>query len=214
MQIGDSGLQCTYTDKMGYACAMVPAPRRPDLYEMLVRYADKDGREVSQTAPVYVWPHDSKVVAVDLDELPGGTDLKAAQAAMKKIADSAKIIYLTRNMIDRSADLHAGLHARGYPDGPILLWQREEIIVVPDDVTDMPRVVIETRLMEQISQLVKMFPNLGTGICTSAADAKAYAQGGLTCIVVGPGDLLGLGDKPGKGPKIVRCKGWAEIKEQ
>jgi hypothetical protein len=207
MQIADSSLRCCYTDKMGYACAMVPAPRRPDIYEMLVRYMDKNGREVSQTAPVYVWPNESKVVAVDADQLPaGGADLKLAVGAMKKIGESGKVIYLTRSDMSQVAQMHARLRGWGYPDGPILMWQREEIIVVPDDTTDLPRLVIETRMVGQISQLVKMFPHLETGICTSADDAKAYAQGGLTSVVVGSCDLGGQ-----KAHKIVRCKGWAEL---
>jgi hypothetical protein len=213
LQIGDTGLRCSYTDKMGYACAMVPAPLRPDLYEMFVRYMDKNGREACQTAPVYVWPADSKVVAVAVDQLPtSGADFKPALAGMKKVGESAKIIYLTRNMLDQPAAVHARIRACGYPDGPILLWQHEEIIVVPDDVTDMPHVVIETRLMGQISQLQKMFRNLDTGICTSAEDAKAYAQGGLTCVVIGPCDLSGVGDKSRpQATKIVRRKGWTEL---
>lgn len=212
MQIGDSGLRCSYTDKMGYACAMVPAPRRPDIYEMLVRYMDKNGREVSQAAPVYVWSNDSKVVVVDVDQLPTvGAELTFAVAAMKKIGESAKVIYLTRKEMNQVGAMHARLRAWGYPDGPILLWQREEIIVVPDDATDMPRLVIETRMVGQISQLAKMFPHLDTGICTSADDAKAYAQGGLTCVVIGSCDL-GSGDTPGhKSGKIVRRKGWSEL---
>jgi hypothetical protein len=126
------------------------------------------------------------VVAVDADSLPLLWEDASADAAegIAAFAGSDHVIYFTRRDLPEHDNLHQILLDAGYPDGPVLLWQRQRWHVVRDERWKFPRVVVESRLVSQLPELRKTFPNLDAGITRGALAAKAFANAGLTSVVV------------------------------
>ena len=198
-----------YTDDLGYAGTTLPAPKTPGLYDLKVAYTDVWGDEISTKSRAYVWDANAPVVAVDLDCLPGlllGFSKQSA-LAIKRVAGGANIVYLTRRSVSSHAKLHIELASAGYPDGPILEWQRQYWHIVRDGkYYNMPRVVVESRLVSQLTDLTQMLPGLKLGICDSYLAAKAFAESGLRVLVVGDA---------GMGPNEVdRVASWKELAEK
>ncbi len=195
--------RCGYTDKLGYAGAVLTAPDKPGVYTMTVNLQDSDGEEVSTQVPVYVFSGDAEVCAVDLDCLPKGLDKKTtdAIAAMQQIAESANIIYFTSKSISNNVNLHRELAAMGYPDGPILLWHSERWHIVRQG--RWPKIVIESKMVSQLPQLREMFTGMTRGVCTSQAAAKSFAEVGMGVIMIGSGKVT--------TDKTTRYNSWAEL---
>jgi hypothetical protein len=184
-RVAGGTLRATYSDKSGYAGAAVPMPAKPGQYEMNVDYQDRDGTEIATRVPAFAWDPSRKVVAVDLDCLPiNRIEEFQAHAALTRLAAEANIIYLTRQEVPAHERLHERLRLAELPDGPILPWQREQWHVVHGP-RDIPLIAVEPRLVSQLPELRKMFPNLKTGICDSELAAKAFAGAGLSVILVG-----------------------------
>jgi len=197
-----------YTDKIGYAGASVPVPDAIGRYDLHVAHLDREGDEVRATAPVYVWDADKPIIAADLDSLPlVGPPAQEARAALTKLAYGANVLYMTRKGVDKHASLHEYLAGAGYPDGPVLLWQRERWHIVREGRYKLPRVVVESRLVGQLSQLRVMFPKLTTGVCDSKLAAKAFLDAGLQCVVVGTAKI----DGPDAESRITRYPSWADV---
>jgi hypothetical protein len=207
MRFRIAGLQerGAYTDKNGYAGTTVPVPENPGIYEMTVSHMDREGEEVEGVAPVYVWKPDAPIVAVDYDSLARGMDPSAEDciAALKKMAARSNLIYLTQSPVAEHGRIHARLAKEGFPDGPVLLWEREQWHIAYQGQTNMPYVVVEMRLVNQISELHKVFPKLTSGVCGAPLAAKTFADAGLDTILVGK-------SLP-ESPKITSVQSWREL---
>ena len=220
-----------YTDKIGYAGATVPVPKEPGRFDLVVSHLDFEGEEVSATVPLYVWDPAKGVVAVDLDSLPGprrtwldssranwtrmtgGTappsGAKAvadARRALARVAAGANVLYLTRQDVRKHPALHNGLRVRGYPDGPVLLWQRNRWHIVRTGRFRVPRVVIESRLVSQLSELRKAFPRMGLGISATSLASKSFAEAHLRCVVVGGAKI--------RSTNPIRFASWRELADK
>jgi len=201
-QVGDRG---AYTDDLGYAGTTLKAPAEPGVYPVGLSHKDRDGDIVEGELQLYVWDADRPVVAVDYDSLPErdspGAD--AAWAALRQLSAGANLLYVTRRETDEHEKVHAELRALTYPDGPVLLWQRERWHIVREGRFRIPRVVVESRLVSQLAELRAIFPGLDTGVSGTQLGAKAFLDAGLTCAVVGPVET----DLPG----LVRYATWADF---
>ncbi len=186
-QAADGPQRAAYTDKLGYAGTTVPAPVEPGRYTLRVDHMDFEGEEVAAETALYVWPADVPLLAVEADTLPedGDDQLQEARQALEEVTQHASVVYLTRDGPDKHEELHQQLTDAGYPDGPILLWQRQRWHIVRGGRWNWPRVVVENRLISQLLELRKRFPNLSQGICTSKLAAKAFAEAGLRAVIVG-----------------------------
>jgi len=207
-RVADGPLRGAYTGKLGYAGATVVVPKEPGRYVLNVAHLDIYGDEVIREAPTYVWAPDRAVVAIDLDSLPGlwlGSSKEAARA-LRRLAEQASLVYLTRRSTRRHADTHRDISRAGYPDGPILLWRRQRWHIVRDGRLRLPRVVVESRLVSQLDELRKVFANLTTGVSRSRLAAKAFAEAGLDCVVVGSARLT-------VPTKVTYRANWAELAE-
>ncbi|MFB3893775.1 MAG: hypothetical protein ACE15C_17315 [Phycisphaerae bacterium] len=197
-----SPLRAAYTDRQGYAAAGVPAPAAPGLYHVSVALQDKNGREASTFAPLYVLDARQPVVVVDLESLVlpystfewrwppektpplTGGGASDARAAMEKLARGGlNIIYMTRRPPQDGPTIHAELTAGGFPDGPVLQWQREDWRIVGEGI--QTRIVMQSRLVSQLPYLRKQFPLLVAGIGSSDMAIEAFTYAGLKCVIVG-----------------------------
>jgi hypothetical protein len=199
--------RAAYTDDLGYAGTTVPAPERPGRYALSVALQDVEGEEIGAEAPMYVWDRGRDVIAVDLDCLPrkGSDRAPQAAAALRKLSERANILYFTRESVRRHKQLHARLEGGGYPDGPILLWQRQRWHIVRGR-WNIPRIVIESRLVSQLPSLRKTFPRLEAGVGRCALSAKAFDEAGVRVVVVG--------DAKVNARDLTRRASWADLAEK
>lgn len=209
LRIGEGPQRGAYTDKSGYAAALVPMPLTPQRTTILAQHMDLDGREVEAAALAYAWDRRSNVVAVALDDLPASGPARAEAArALADVSKTANILYVTQEDFPRHAAQHRGLAEGGFPDGPVLVWQRQSWRVVTDERTDIPRLVLETRLVSQLDQLRQAFPNLRIGIGTEEFSARGFLQAGLSCVVVGDRKV------PASAGKVIRRATWSQVTTQ
>jgi len=209
LQVADGLERGAYTDKLGYAGTTLPVPTEVGLYTLKVAHMDAWGDEVFADTKAYVWDPNAPTVAVDLDSLPGlGRFFGRGQGALVTQAlRGANVIYLTRTAARSHPYMHLKLSQMGYPDGPILEWQRQYWHIVRDGkYYNMPRVIVESRLVSQLPDLRKMLPGLTVGICDGRLAAKAFAGSGMKVIVVGDADV--------QGDNIIRRGSWAELAEK
>lgn len=207
---GEGYLRCASTDKTGYAGVHFPMADKPvegkgGLYYMKVALQDFEGEELSAAVPVYVWDPAKPVVAVEFDCLPSGfydPEAPAAQA-LRRLGESANILYLTRNNARTQDDAHRRITEMQIPDGPVLLWQRKRWHIVRDGRFKLPRVIVESRLMSQLPKLVETFPKMTFGICRSELAAKAFVNADLKCIVVDNAWMT--------GSQIIHRASWDEL---
>jgi hypothetical protein len=193
-----------YTDEDGYAGVNVPAPREPGRYALSIAYQDDYGDELSDAVPLYVWEPQTRIVAVDADCLRPPVESPQAPEALRKIAQDARILYLTRADVDEHGRLHYRLQRWGYPDGPVLLWQRRRWRLV-EGKWRIPKIEFEDRLVNQLSELRKDFPGLATGVCECELAAKAFAEAGLETILVGDAEV--------PSQYVSRHTSWAKLSE-
>jgi len=210
MQISGKIERGAYTDKLGYAGTTLPAPDAPGQYELKISHMDAWGDEVEAKTRAFVWDPNAPCVAVDLDCLPGLTLGFSKQSAMalERAAAGANIIYLTRSSASSHDRLHEKLARAGYPEGPVLEWQRQYWHIVRDKkYYNMPRVVVESRLVSQLPDLRLMLPGLTMGVCDSYLAAKAFAEAGMKVVVVGGPERI-------EGGNVVRRANWTELAEK
>ncbi len=208
MWVDDGPQRAAYTDKLGYFAAAVPVPDSPGRYTLQVHLQDREGEELSGSAPVYVWDESVEVVAVELAALPMSGDAAAAAAsAMTRLGEDARFAYMTREPVSVHDRLHEQLTAAGYPDGPILLWEREYWHWVHEEWWKAPRIVVESRLVSQIGSMKRTFANLRTGVCRSTLAAKAFAGQGLRIVIV---DAAGVTPDAGAG-EVVHVSSWSDL---
>jgi len=207
-RLADGPLRGAYTDALGYAGANLAAPAEPGRHELSVDHMDFEGDEVGRKGRVYVRPSDARLVAVDVECLPppGHKDADAAAAALRKLASNGGVLYMTRESPDRHGRIHDRLDLSEYPDGPVLLWQREAWHVVREGRFNLPRVVIESRLVSQLGELKKAFPKLAVAVCQTALAARAFSAAGLQCVILEGGPTFG------RAPAD-RKLSWSELAE-
>ncbi len=203
LQVDDAQQRYAYTDKFGYAGTLVPVPDEPGMYPLELYHQDSDeGDEVRGTGRVYVWDPNRPVVAVDLDCLPLAGDGRAAEA-LTRWASQAHIAYFTREPVSEHAGLHRVLASGGYPDGPILLWKRQRWHITRG-TWNIPKIVVESRLVSQLSELRKTFPALKTGLAGCSLSAQTFQQAGMRTVVVGETDVEG---------EVRRVPDWSGVSE-
>ena len=184
MRVGDGPERIAYSDKLGYAGTIVLAPDKPGVYPLYIDHLDREGDEVHAEAPLFVWNPAKPVIAVDGDSLPAGDSAQAAAAkAIRSLAEQANIIYLTRKGIADHAELGGMLEGLGYPEGPVLLWRRQRWHIVREG--RFPKIVVESRLVSQLSELRQIFPKLSSGVCTTELAAGAFEDAGMQAVIVG-----------------------------
>ncbi|MCD4825962.1 MAG: hypothetical protein K8S55_15330 [Phycisphaerae bacterium] len=201
------------TDKLGYAAVKItmdqlPVSAKPGKYDLKVTLQDYEGEEETVIVPLYVWDPSKPVVAVDMDCLGlsrfGGEGDTAA--AITRLAKTANILYLTRKSSPTQQKYHDRLADFEFPDGPILQWQRERWHIVRDGKFKLPRVIVETRLVSQLSELSQTFPKLKVGVTNNALAAKAFVDAGLKCAIVGNNWL--------KGSQLMHYPSWATMADR
>lgn len=207
-RIDDGVLRASSTDKLGYAAVDMPLPEEPGRYPLYVSMQDPTGEEMHQTVPVYVWDSATPVVAVEFDALPTAFSPESGQAAqaLATLAETNKILYLTRQERPNQEIAHEHLLDEGFPDGPVLLWQRERWHIVREGKLKIPRIEVESRLVSQLPSLINEFPRFRVGICRSELAAKAFADAGLDVIVIGNPNV--------QGRTILHRTGWADLAEE
>ena len=134
------------------------------------------------------------------------TEMRASAEALTRLGRNANIVYMTRQDVGEHGAVHAWLDRGGYPDGPVLLWQRQNWHIVRLGQFRIPKIMIESRLVGQLSELRKGFPKLTTGITTSSLAARSYSSAGLTCVMIGP--------EGAPGAKVTRRASWRELNER
>ncbi len=207
-QVGEGPLRAAYTDKLGYAGTTVSLPSQPGRYRLTVDHGDSEGQEIGTEAGIFAWDPQREVIAVDADCLPRA-DAAAADAvrtALNRLAAQASIVYMTRKPLGAHRGMHWQLEASGYPDGAILLWQRERWRIVREGRFSVPRVIVETRLVSQLAELRETFPKLSAGVGTSRIAADAFAEAGLKAVVVGP--------RAARIPNVTPRNSWEDLAEQ
>ena len=137
------GEKSAKTDDNGYAgvafqLSLPPVSDKPGRYEISVDLQDIMGEELHAQVPLFVWDPARPVVAVDFDSIPrtGLSDMEEAVAALTSLAKRANIVYLTRTQDRLRADQREWLLRDGYPDGPILLWQRKSPCLVKSNLSN------------------------------------------------------------------------------
>ena len=201
-RIGEGVERNAHSDKAGYAATLVPMPADPGFYLMEVNLSDMEGDEVRRHGRTYVWDPHEAVVAVDVDFLPTDTSAAAVDALNNLAERGVHLIYMTRDGVSDHFDIHRMLEMTGYPSGPVLSWKREFYRI--ERVTRFrARVVVEKRLVSQLPQLREMFPNLKAGVCDSTLSAKAFADEGMTVLMIG-------GDEVPEAADVQRVD-WGEL---
>ncbi len=194
-----------YTDKLGYAGTVFKMPLKTGRYDLIAQIQDSQGIQAKASGAVFVLDPREPVAAVDLDSILDGQAKAPAAAveALKKLAANMQIVYLTRNSPSQQANPHANLAEMGLPDGAILTWTRQRWHVQRDGRFNIPRVVIESRLVSQLASLRKTLPGLTVGICDSQVAGRAFADAGMKAVLIGQ-----------TSPEIdnsISCASWAEL---
>ena len=181
-------------------------PARPGRYELTVAHLDRHGDEVTAAAPAYAWDPNRPVIAVDMDFLPGLVFGSSAQAsrALRSLTAGGHLLYVTRQSTGRHASTRKALTRAGYPDGPILTWQRQRWHIVREGRFNLPRVVVESRLVSQLPEIRELFPKLTAGVCDGKLAAKAFSGAGMKVVMVGSAPA----NVPGE---IRRRASWADL---
>lgn len=204
-QIGDGPERAAYTDDLGYAATTLAALAKAGKYCVKITHQDRDGDILTGEATIYAWDAARPVVAVDLDSLPdaGSKAAQEASSALAAVARRANMLYMTRRPIFEHGTMHAEMTKAGFPDGPVLLWQRQYWHIRPVGRYRVPKVIVETRLVSQLTEVRKVFPRLQVGVCASDIAARAFVEAGLQCLVIG---------QAGAGlENVKRRQSWAEL---
>jgi hypothetical protein len=204
-QLGEYGEKGAGTDKLGYAGVTFDLVEEAETYPLKsgkhrleVALQDWEGEEQYQVVPVYIWRPTRAVLAVDYDDLPpeASFEEEEASAALRRLASQANILYLTRHQAPNQVNAHLRLRRGGFPDGPVLLWQRKRWHVVREGKLKLPRIVIESRMESQLPHLVEQFPKLQHGLTRSAEAARSFADAGLQILTIDASFLQGEGVRP------------------
>jgi hypothetical protein len=206
-QVEDMPERAAFTDELGYASTRVPSPPEAGIYSLRIRHSDVLGDQIVATSRVFVLDALRPLVAVEAEALPrpGSAEADHARTALRRIAAGANVLYLTRSDPSEHADLHGRLASQGYPKGPILLWQRKRLHLVPG-WWRIPKLVVESRLVSELPQLHRDFLNLRAGICTSPLAAEALSSAGLRPVLVG--------EQASDVPEAVRVGSWQQLAQE
>jgi len=200
-EIGFTGL----ATEQGFAGTAVPVPEAEGKYVLRISLQDNRGDEARVETPVYVWRPDTRLTAVDLDALPDAEDVAAADAAaaLERIAETSRVVYLTRRHVGDKDAARAKVTACAYPDGPVLTWRRSYLHFARVGPLRLPQFVRESRLVMHMTYLKALFGGLEAGLCTTASAAREFAGAGIRPVVVGTADTEGL--------SVTRRADWADV---
>jgi hypothetical protein len=203
-RVDDMPERAAFTDELGYAATKVPAPAETGVYTMQIVHSDLEGDQARGHSRVFVLEPEAPIVAVELDALPWeiSSQKPHAVAALRRMAEAAQIIYLTRQDAEVHPQLHESLSRQGYPDGAILIWQHRRLHLVPG-MWRLPKLVVDSRLVSELPQLHREFVNLRAGLCTSSLAAGAFAEAGLTPMIIGASAT--------DVPEAVRVESWQAL---
>jgi hypothetical protein len=204
-RVNGEGLKSGKTDELGYAAVQMDAPAETGRHTLNVAMSDMTGEEIKANVPLFVWDPERPVVAVDLDAVPGEgwPESQAAAQALTRLAREANIMYFTRNSSRTQQALHERFAREGFPDGPVLLWQRERWHISREGRFGIPRVVVEQRLVSQLPVLRAEFSNMTLGICSSEAAAQAFVDAGMRALVIGRPSLV--------GSNLLHRESWSDL---
>lgn len=213
-KLDEYGEKSAATDDLGYAGVTFDLhaeadayPLKPGKHRLEVALQDWQGEEVYQVVPVHLWRKDRPILAVDYDDLPpeASMDEEQASASLRRLASRANILYLTRHDVSNQVNAHLRLRRGGYPDGPVLLWQRQRWHILREGRFKLPRVVIESRMESHLPVLAEQFPQLRFGLTRSSLAAKGFADAGLKVLAVNAPLLSGSG--------VVPLASWSQLAE-
>jgi hypothetical protein len=188
-----------------------PPPGALPLYRISVTFAGSAHHEAARAASrLFVWPKNSLILITDVDhtisdlselKVPFTADdrippLPGAVEALRELAVSYRIIYLSARDEILYEKTRAWLNTKGFPEGPVFcrdfhLGDKQE--------------AFKQRF---ISELKKHYPNVSVGVGDQPSDAKAYLNNGLKAFLIKPKES---GAAP-KGAVIVRS--WQEVCRQ
>ncbi len=192
IRLDDGPMRGALTDRLGYAGTLVPPPTDEGRHELTVAHLDRWGNEVESAGRAFLWDANAPVLAVDADAIPLlGPGASQAGEALTRLAQGARIAYFTQLAPSLHDDLRRRLDRQGCPEGPVLLWRSENWHVVSTPLR-LPRLVVEQRLVSQLSILRELFPNLRRGVTADGGACRAFLDAGLEPVVVGPAGRIGL----------------------
>jgi len=167
------------------------APEEPGDYAVRVRVKpdDQPEDEGDHTAPtrllVAVRRPDVPLAVVDLDKTlvasgfhrvllgAGAEPMPGSRVVLARLARTHTIVYLTHRPDFLGPTSKGWLDARGYPLGPVLTSTLGGLI----DGSGAYKA-------RRLADLARDFTNLKVGIGDKRSDARAYAEGGLTSILI------------------------------
>jgi hypothetical protein len=131
-----------------------------------------------------------------------GPDAQVAAAALNKLSESFYILYLTPDGIAKHGKVHAALKAAGMPDGPVLMWTRQywRTEQVPGQ---LPKMIVEQRMVSPLPYLRKQFPNLVIGLTDRPVPARTFLDAGMRVVLIGQDSF--------SGPQVTRRSTWADL---
>jgi hypothetical protein len=177
-----------------------------------VAHLDRWGNEVRSSGRAFVWDANVPLLAVDADSIPAlGPGARQAGKALARLGEAARIAYFTRKPPSLHDDLRRHLDRQGCPEGPVLLWRSEQWHVISKPMR-LPRLVVEQRLVSQLSVLRELFQNLQAGISADASASRAFLQAGLKPVIIGSPVLMGLSESQ-RSQAIVR-ESWRDLAER
>jgi len=181
------------TDLEGYAgvpfsMSAPPVNGKPGVYTLEVRLQDMYGDRLKRRSRLFVWDPQQHLIAVEMDALPMfGSGKEKATAALRRAKRKANIVYLTEHSMRDYESQHNLLAEAGYPDGPILLWQYRRWRMKKVGSLGVTIITFDPSLRGNLQLLLKDFPNLKTGVCSSSEAREAFLEAGLDPIVIGFG---------------------------
>jgi len=171
------------------------APSEPGDYRIRVRVKPEDqpedeGRHVAPTRLlVAVRKADAPIAIVDLDKTlvasgfhrvllgAGAEPMEGSGVVLARLGRTHTVVYLTHRPDFLGPSSKQWLDAHGYPLGPVLTSTLGGLIEGSG-----------TYKARQLADLAKNFKNLKVGIGDKVSDARAYADRGLTSILILPVD--------------------------
>jgi hypothetical protein len=186
-------------------------PGASQLYRVTATFAGSAHHEVARSVGrLFVWPKNSPILITDVDhtisdlselKVPFTADerippLPGAVKALRELALTYRIIYLTARDEILYEKTRAWLEKKGFPEGPVFcrdfhLGDKQE--------------AFKQRF---IAEFKKRYPSVSVGVGDQPSDAHAYLSNGLTAFLIAPKDS----STAPKGAVVVRS--WREVCRQ
>lgn len=208
--VEDEFIGTARTDDEGYA--RITRPGTPaGTGNIRVEYADGDNLSVESTAKMFTWPQDQPILVADIDDTLCQTQeglligisyddyskpLPGAPEAMRELAKSFKIVYLTARPREVLPKTRRWLENNGFPEGPVFTW----------DIDSDPWSQLKYKNL-RLDQLTEKFNEMTLGIGNTTNDLTAYRDHGLFSILIDPKSRSQLIEQGVKLPN------WTQVRE-